>query len=71
MICDLSGKEERLCEHRTKIKRLIHCTSVCRGFCFIFFQEDLSMSGNRNSLFVWVLLPRGSSWLSLAGLSWQ
>lgn len=36
MICDLSGKEERLCEHRTKIKRLIHCTSICFMEFFLF-----------------------------------
>jgi len=53
MICDLSGKEERLCEHRTKIKRLIHCTSIgsVDFFNFYFyFCERLSKSGNRNGL---------------------
>lgn len=37
MICDLSGKEERLCEHRTKIKWLIHCTCICfiKSFSFL------------------------------------
>lgn len=56
MICDLSGKEERLCEHRTKIKWLIHCTSICfMDFFFVVvffvvvFVKDEARQGNETA----------------------